>query len=354
MALWPFGRKDPKSSLSPEVRRIFEKAHRLLDDEAAQNEALPEDFRKILAENPDCDRLPNAFGEFGRAPTNPIPVNGPLGEAIYLSRLETSDGNAIAFHRLGAFDNVDVFEVVSENGSHWDVLYLSLYFARKSMEVPSGYRVMADKVRRTLIRGTTLRVDSFPKGIYSATLECTKRLIGIPIGDAELKALEARNDLIRPRKHVEALSRLQFNSQTTARRDTQREEESARTTKANMGRILHTYAALIKAYPDHFMDVSWLPADKQKMIEVFKLSWLLADDDKGRKIAEDWWHLLTRFQPGVGEMPLVIEISKDNPTVKEWRERKALVEPLLEKGIAEDEIYEREIERFKASNKIRQ
>jgi hypothetical protein len=40
--------------------------------------------------------------------------------------------------------------------------------------------------------------------------------------------------------------------------------------------------------------------------------------------------------------------------VREWYERKALVEPLLEKGIAENEIYEREIERFKASNKIRQ
>jgi hypothetical protein len=53
-------------------------------------------------------------------------------------------------------------------------------------------------------------------------------------------------------------------------------------------------------------------------------------------------------------MPLAIEISKDNPTVREWYERKALVEPLLEKGIAENEIYEREIERFKASNKIRQ
>jgi hypothetical protein len=311
MARWPFGRKDPNTSLSPEVQRIFEKVHRFLDDEAAQNNALPEDFRRALAESPSCDRIPNAFGEFGRTPTNPIPVNGPVGELIYLSRLEMSDGVAIAFHRLGALDEVDVFEVASEDGRHWDVLYLSLYFPRKSKHVPSGYRIMTDEARRrALIRGTTLRVDTFPKGIYSAALECTKRLIGMPLGDSRLKAIEARNDLTRPGKQVEALSRLKFTSQTTAPPDPRREEESARTIKANMGRILHTYAALMKAYPDHFMDVSWLPVDKQKMIEVFKLSWSLAGDDKGREIAEDWWHLLTRFQPGVGECPSPLKFQK--------------------------------------------
>jgi hypothetical protein len=344
MALWPFGRKDPSTSLSPEVQRIFEKIHRFLDDEAAQNNALPEDFRRTLAESPSCDRIPKAFGEFGRTPTNPIPVNGPVGELIYLSRLETSNGVAIAFHRLGALDGVDVFEVASEDGRQWDVLYLSLYFPRKSKHVPSGYRLVSDEARqRALIRGTTLRVDGFPKGIYSATMECTKRLIGMPLGDSQLKAIEARNDLARPRKHVEVLSQLKFTSPTNGPPD--REE---------LGRILHTYAALIKAYPDHLMDVSWLPVTKQRMIEVFKLSWLLAGDDKGRKIAEDLWNLLTRFQPDVGETPLAIDISKDNPTVKEWYERNALVKPLLEKGIAEVEIYKREIERFKASNKMRQ
>jgi hypothetical protein len=222
MTLWPFGRKNQTTSLSPEVQRIFEKALRFLDDEIAQNNALPENFRQVLAESPSCDRIPNAFGEFGRTLTNPIPVNGPVGELVYLSRLETLDGSAIAFHRIGAFDKVDVFEVLSEDGRHWDVLYLSLYFARKSKQVPSGYRMMTDKARRALIRGTTLRVDDFPNGIYSAALECTKRLIGIPIGDSRLKAIEMRSDLIRPHKHVEALSQLEFTSQTIAPPDPRR------------------------------------------------------------------------------------------------------------------------------------
>ena len=163
-----------------------------------------------------CDLIPNAFGEFGRTLTNPIPVNGPVGELVYLSRLETLDGSAIAFHRIGAFDKVDVFEVLSEDGRHWDVLYLSLYFGRKSKHVPSGYRMMTDKARRALIRGTTLHVGEFPNGIYSATLECTKRLIGIPIGDSRLKAIETRNNMIQSHKHIEALSQLEFTSQTSA------------------------------------------------------------------------------------------------------------------------------------------
>lgn len=141
MALWPFGRKGD-ASLSPDVQQIFEKAIRFLDDEAAQNNALPEQFRKILAESISCDRIPNAFGEFGRTLTNPIPVNGPVGQLVYLSRLETPEGGAVAFHRLGAFDKVDAFEVVAENGRYWDVLFLSMYFARKSRQVPSGYRMM--------------------------------------------------------------------------------------------------------------------------------------------------------------------------------------------------------------------
>lgn len=214
MALWPFRPKKETTSLSPEVQKIFEKVIRYLDDELAQNNRLPESFRQVLAKSPSCDRIPTAFGEFGRTLTNPIPVNGPMGELLYLSRLETSYGSAIAFHRLGAFDKVDVFETVSEDGRRWDLLYLSMYFPRKSKEVPYGYRIMPDEARRVLIRGTTLHVDGFPTGIYSAALECTKRWVNIPIGDRRLKAFEARNDLVRPPKHVEALSQLEFTSQT--------------------------------------------------------------------------------------------------------------------------------------------
>ena len=62
--------------------------------------------------------------------------------------------------------------------------------------------------------------------------------------------------------------------------------------------------------------------------------------------------MLSHFQPGVGAVPIDIEISKDNPTVKEWRERKGRVEKWLEIAIAEDEKYEREIEFFRQRRRI--
>jgi hypothetical protein len=128
---------------------------------------------------------------------------------------------------------------------------------------------------------------------------------------------------------------------------------SAEKLTQEMTRIVSTYVA--KAYPHHIMDASWLPADKEKMIEIFKISWLASnvrDNDEMRRAAENWWCLLSHFQPGVGAVPINVEISKDNPTVKEWRERKERVEKWLEIAIAEDEKYEREIELFRQQRQI--
>jgi hypothetical protein len=140
MSWWPFGKKRADAGLSPEVQRIFEKVIRFLDDEAAQNNALPENLRNGLLQNAACDQIPNGFGEFGRTVTNPRPVNGPVGELLYLSRLERYDGVPIAFHRLGAHGNVDIFETVSENGRHWDLICLSLYYPRKSRACPQAIK----------------------------------------------------------------------------------------------------------------------------------------------------------------------------------------------------------------------
>lgn len=119
----------------------------------------------------------------------------------------------------------------------------------------------------------------------------------------------------------------------------------------NAMRLVHTYAALLQAHPHHIIDASWLPADKPTMIEIFKLL-LSGPNEKIRKSAEDWWCLLSHFQPGVGAVPIDIEISKDNPTVKEWRERKERVEKWMEIGIVESEKYEREIEFFRQQRRI--
>ncbi len=48
----------------------------------------------------DCDEIPDSYGEFGRTPTNPIPVNGPKGEMLYFQNIRTNDNKPLLFHRL--------------------------------------------------------------------------------------------------------------------------------------------------------------------------------------------------------------------------------------------------------------
>lgn len=116
-----------------------------------------------------------------------------------------------------------------------------------------------------------------------------------------------------------------------------------------MTRMMNTYIALLKAHPHHVLEASWLPADKERMIEIFKILWLAADVqdlNEMREVTEDYWCRLSLFQPGVGGVPISFDISEDNPTVKEWRERKERVEKWLELATAEREKYESEIEHF--------
>ncbi len=119
-----------------------------------------------------------------------------------------------------------------------------------------------------------------------------------------------------------------------------------------MTRIMNTYIALLKAHPHHVLEESWLPADKKRMIEIFKILWLGAnvqDLKEMREVTEDYWCGLSLFQLGVGGVPISFDISKDNPTVKEWYERKERVEKWLKLATAEREKYESDIEHFAKS-----
>jgi hypothetical protein len=104
---------------------------------------LPPEFSDPIKKGIDVDSLPNATGPFGREPTNPIPVNGAIGELAYLSSLESLEGCSLLFHRLGAINTVDAFEVVTTDGRHWEILYLHCYHPSKSKLAPAGFRMGA-------------------------------------------------------------------------------------------------------------------------------------------------------------------------------------------------------------------
>jgi hypothetical protein len=133
------GNKEEKA-----LREAFAQIHRILEDEKFQLKLLHPAMKAMLESTPAYDKDPNGSGPFGFTETNPIPVNGPIGQLAYLSRLEMHSGERILFHRLGAIGTVDVFEAVTFSGSEWFILFVDLYHPRRSRLTPDGFRFTKD------------------------------------------------------------------------------------------------------------------------------------------------------------------------------------------------------------------
>lgn len=126
-----------------------------------------------------CDEIPGASGPFGLCPGNPVPVNGPVGETLYLNRLRSGNGTGFLYHRLGSVASpvyphpVDRFECVAADASEWKVLYMAQYFPRRSRRAPEGltlkpWSAMAGRLKllcRLDFMGTHLRIPDFPYGL---------------------------------------------------------------------------------------------------------------------------------------------------------------------------------------------
>ncbi len=144
------------------------------EEQVKELEEAPETLRTQIMAGEDCDQLASASGEFGRAPTNPVPVNSIVGEFKYLNRLRCSCGSGLIFHRLGSLTvdgipgNVDVFESVCLQGKHWDILCLHLYHPRRSTFLPQGYSFSDFHPifsKTSWGYGTNQKVDTFPFGL---------------------------------------------------------------------------------------------------------------------------------------------------------------------------------------------
>ncbi len=174
-----------KAALPPDVDAIFKKLFATLEDDNEQNKTLPEIVRSSVVDGLSCDELPGAIGEFGRASTNPIPVNGPLGEVVYLSRLRTGAGSPVMFHRLGSQEGltgfVDAYEVLSLDGSLREKLYLSMYHPRKSRKVPRGFTYAARLDAENFTYGVSHRVSRFPEKLDAHIRKWQMDKLGIPL-----------------------------------------------------------------------------------------------------------------------------------------------------------------------------
>ena len=129
------GNKEDKA-----LREALEQIRRILEDEQFQLDIIHPAMKATIESRPAYDQDPNGTGPFGFSETNPIPVNGPIGQLAYLSKLETARGERILFHRIGAVDTIDVFEAVTFSGSEWFILFVDLYHPRRSRLTPDGFR----------------------------------------------------------------------------------------------------------------------------------------------------------------------------------------------------------------------
>lgn len=108
----------------------------------------PFHYKFLQGEN--CDEISNVYGEFGRTPTNPIPIYGPKGLIIYLNKLRNSQGQPFLFHKLtntvtaGLAEGVDAFEIVTIDNANWDILYFHMYHPRNSEKAPRNLTLKND------------------------------------------------------------------------------------------------------------------------------------------------------------------------------------------------------------------
>lgn len=129
------GKKEDKA-----LREAFEQIRRILEGEQLQLDMIHPAMKSMIESCPAYDKDPNGTGPFGFSETNPIPVNGPIEQLAYLSKMETEKGERILFHRIGAVNTIDVFEAVTFSGSEWFILFVDLYHPRRSRLTPEGFR----------------------------------------------------------------------------------------------------------------------------------------------------------------------------------------------------------------------
>lgn len=160
---------------------LFKKQiHEPLELQKADLDSYPLEFEKEIISGENCDELSQGYGDFGCL-TNPIPVNGSIGEIKYLGKLRGKSGSALFFHRIGSLNSpatdkpVDLYEVVCMDGTQWNKLHFSMYHPRRSNMVPKGYLMMpfnkSLKMDLPFAYGVNSFVENFPFSLPKAIVE---------------------------------------------------------------------------------------------------------------------------------------------------------------------------------------
>ena len=170
---------------------------------------------KMASEGADCDILPHVKGDFGFFPSNPIPVNGTIGEIKYLARLRCADNAGIMFHRLETIDmkdiygSVNIFETVCIDGKHWSILCLNMYHPRRSRIVPNGYTFSSyhpTYSKQGAAWGTTKHDKLFPFGLGTFI----EQRLGAAFASKYEERVENKGKFKKPEEHQKLVEDLLF------------------------------------------------------------------------------------------------------------------------------------------------
>lgn len=170
---------------------------------------------KMASAGVDCDVLPYVKGDFGFFPSNPIPVNGTMGEIKYLARLRCADNSGIIFHRLETIDmkdidgSVDIFETVCIDGKHWSILCLNMYHPRRSLIAPkyysfSSYHPIYSKLGA--VWGTTKHDKLFPFGLGTFI----EQRLGVAFAKKYEEVVKNKGKFKKPEEHKKLVDELLF------------------------------------------------------------------------------------------------------------------------------------------------
>jgi len=110
--------------------------------------------------------------------------------------------------------------------------------------------------------------------------------------------------------------------------------------------IMSRYRELLEKHSTAYMDETWLPVSKAEMKTVLKIAWKSAKDDDRREVIKICWTLLSKFQKGIGKIPIDCSIPR-NASPEEGLRSYLRVAKIAQ---AEDEVNRTEMLEFIRQN----
>jgi hypothetical protein len=106
--------------------------------------------------------------------------------------------------------------------------------------------------------------------------------------------------------------------------------------------ILSRYSQLLEKHPTAYMDETWLPVSKAELKTILKVALMSAKDDDRREVIKICWTLLSKFQNGIGKIPIDCTV----PGNSSYEVGNRIMEPYLriaKIAKAEDEVNRAEM-----------